>query len=88
MNDELAKQLIRQMKIMNFWITFFGSIVVVSLVIAGFLLWQVVTFMNDTNRKIDTIRTEVGDSLDVKKKTCDTSSSFGRWLEQNTDICQ
>lgn len=86
-NEVLLKQVVRQMKIINFWITLFGSLFLVALLIAGFLLWQLVSFIGETNRKIDAAKSGVSDSLNVKKQSCD-NSTIGSWLKQNTDMCR
>lgn len=86
-NEELLKQLVRQMKIMNFWVTFFGVLALTALTISGFLLWQIVTFIGDTNRKIDELQTSARDSLNVQKQTCESDNAFSRWLAENTDAC-
>lgn len=88
MNEQLLKQLVRQMKIMNFWITLFGSLFLVAILVAGFLLWQLVTFINETNRKIDTIKTQTSDSLNVKKQACEGSNDFSKWLQHSTEACK
>ena len=88
MNEQLLKQLVRQMKIMNFWISFFFFFVVIAIIICGFLLWQVVSFVNDTNRKIDGIKTQAGDSLNVKKNTCEGNKDFAKFLREKTGACE
>lgn len=37
-DDKLASELTRQLKIINFWISLFGSIIVITLLILGFLV--------------------------------------------------
>ena len=86
-NEVLMKQLVRQMKIMNFWVSLFGSMIVVGMVIAAFLLWQVVSFVNETNKKIDAVRTSTADSLNVSKKACEGTDDFSKWLQKNSGLC-
>lgn len=88
MNEQLLKQLVRQMKIMNFWITLFGSLFLVAILVAGFLLWQLVTFINETNHKIDAIKTQTSDSLNVKKQACEGTNEFSKWLQRSTEACK
>jgi len=87
MDELLLRQLIRQLKIMNIWISVFGSLILVVLVVLGILVFKVVTFVNDTNQKIETISTQTKESLDFKSKVCDTNS-IGGFLQGNTDICK
>jgi len=88
MNDQLTKQLIRQLKILNFWITFLGSIIVIALIVLALLLWQVIGFIRETNEQIESVRTQASDSLDVKKQLCDSDDPVSGFLKQNSDICQ
>ncbi|MCB9819934.1 hypothetical protein H6796_01365 [Candidatus Nomurabacteria bacterium] len=87
-NEVLLKQLVRQVKILNFWITLFGSLFLVGIVIAGFLLWQVVAFIGQTNQKIEDMKTSASDSLNVQKKTCESDGKIGSWFRENTEVCK
>jgi len=87
MNEQLAKQLIRQIKILNFWVTLFGSLFLITLIIAGFLLWQLVSFINQTNEKLDAIKSQTTDSLNIKKQTCEADNSFSDFIKNNTRAC-
>jgi maltodextrin utilization protein YvdJ len=88
MNEQLLRQLVRQMKIMNFWITLFGSLFLVALVVAGVLLWQLVSFVNMTNQRLDSMKTQAADSLNVKRQACEGQGSFSSWLRNSTNACQ
>lgn len=86
-NELLMKQLIRQLKIMNFWISVYGALILVVLVVMGYMIFKVVTFVNDTNRKIDNITTQTKESLDFKSKVCN-SDSIGELLTNRTEVCE
>lgn len=87
MDELLLKQLVRQLKIMNVWISVFGTLIVVTLIILGILVFKVVSFVNDTNKKIDTIGTQAKQSLDFKQKACN-SDTLGSLLKTKTDVCE
>lgn len=87
MDEILLKQLIRQLKIMNFWISVYGALILVVLAVMGYMVYRVVTFVNDTNKKIDSITTQTKESLDFKSKVCN-SDSIGELLTNQTDICK
>ncbi len=87
MDDILLKQLVRQLRIMNIWISIFGSLILVSLIVLGILVFKVVSFVNDTNKKIETITTQTKQSLDVKAKVCDTDT-VGGFLQDKTSVCK
>jgi len=84
MNDQLLKQLIKQMKILNFWVTLFGGIMLVAIIIIGFLLFQLASFIGKTNEKIDNATS----SVDIKQKACDGDGSFSEFLNSKTAACE
>lgn len=69
-DEQLQKQLIKQLKIINFWITFFGTIVVVSLLIVGVLLFKMISFVRSTEQKITDFQTKTSQTLNVKDDIC------------------
>lgn len=73
MNEQLTRQLIRQLKIINFWITLFGSIIVITLLILGFLVFKVVTFVHDTQQKVSDLQQKTAQTLNVKDDLCKNS---------------
>ncbi|MDQ2973363.1 MAG: hypothetical protein M3Q79_02690 [bacterium] len=88
MNEDLQKQLVKQLKILNFWVRFFGAIVMVCLIVVGYLLFRVAWFIKDTNDKFTTLQQQTTGQLDVKKQVCDGSGSFNDFVKNNTDACR
>jgi hypothetical protein len=86
MNDVLLAQLIRQLKIINFWISVFGTLILAVLLVLGYLVFKVVTFVDNTNKKIDSISQQTKESLDFKAKLCSTNS-VGGFLADKTKVC-
>lgn len=82
-STDLQRQLLRQLKVMNFWISLFGTLLLVCLGIMLYLIFQIVGFVNDTNQRIS----EVRDNLDVQSRACESDNSFGGWLRDSTDLC-
>lgn len=87
MNDQLAKQLIRQLKIINLWISIFGVLILATLAVMGYFVFKIVTFVNDTNQKLENLTSQTKETLDFKAKFCQ-SESVGGFLQRQTDICQ
>lgn len=79
--QELHK-ILKQLKILNFWITFFGVAVIATLAIFGFLLYKLVTFVQSTEQQITKIQTQTTQTLDVKSQLCDSA------LLKNTEACK
>lgn len=87
MDEAVQKQLVRQLKILNFWITVFGTLILAALVVLGILVYKVVTFVNDTNKKIETFTSQTKETLDFKSQVC-KSDGLGGFLQGNTELCK
>ena len=72
-NEELTRQLVRQLKIINFWITLFGSLIVMTLLVLGFLVFKVFTFVHSTEQKVTDLRNKTTQTLHVKDDLCKNS---------------
>ena len=77
MDEQVARQLTRQLKIINFWITFFGMIIVVTLLVLGFFIFKMVLFARSTEEKITKIQTQTTQTLNVKDDLCGNSLLSG-----------
>lgn len=87
MDEALLKQLVRQMRIMNIWISIFGTLILLVLAVLGYFVFKIVTFVNDTNTKIENFTTQTKETLDVKGQVCDTDT-IGDLLKDKTEVCQ
>ena len=76
-DDKLARELTRQLKIINFWISLFGSIIVITLFILGFLIFKVVTYVQSTEQKVTDLRQKTVNTLNVKGDLCKNSVLSG-----------
>lgn len=76
-DDKLARELTRQLKIINFWISLFGSIIVITLFILGFLIFKVVTYVQSTEQKVSDLRQKTVNTLNVKDDLCKNSVLSG-----------
>ena len=86
MDEQLAKQITRQLRILNLWISIFGTLFLISLIVIGVLIFKLVTFTNNTADKITDIQNKTTDNLNVQKKLCD-SKNVGALLERETGSC-
>jgi uncharacterized membrane protein YciS (DUF1049 family) len=77
MDEQVARQLTRQLKIINFWITFFGTIIVVTLLVLGFFILKMVLFVHSTEEKINKNQTQTTQTLNVKDDLCGNSLLSG-----------
>ena len=86
MDEVLIRQLTRQLKLLNFWITLFGTLVLITLLIIGFFIFKLVSFTHHTADKVDNLQNKVTQSLNVKQKVCDTKT-VGGFLDKQTKAC-
>lgn len=86
MDEVLLKQLTRQLKILNVWISIFGSLILISFVIIIFLLFKVVTFVQDTSQKVSDLQQKTSNTLNLEKQLCE-DKSFSDFLNNKTVIC-
>lgn len=73
MDEILLKQLVRQIKILNFWVSFFGTLFIITLVISGILLYKVVTYIHHADQTIQNFQTQTSQSLNVQNQLCSSS---------------
>lgn len=86
MDEALLRQLVRQMKILNIWITVFGTIILAALLVCLYLIFKVVTFVQDTSTKLNTIQENTRNTLNVQQQIC-KSDTFSDLLK-NRDYCR
>ena len=70
MDEHFQLQLIRQLKILNTWVSIFGSLVLVTLVTLGVLVFKIVNFAQDTRTKISDIQQKTSQTFNVKDDIC------------------
>ena len=79
MDEKLIKALTRQIRILNFWVTIYGTIILAILIFLSVTLFRVVNYVNNLNKKVES-------SLDVKTKICSNQGSIGNILKDK--ICE
>lgn len=87
MEDQTARQLTRQLKLLNFWITLFGTIIIIAFITIIVLLYQVYSFTQNTSRRIDDIQESTRNTLDFRSKVCETDR-LGGLLQDRSEICR
>lgn len=87
MDDALLRQLTRQLKILNLWISIVGTLILASIIVCIILLVKVFTFVHHVETQITDVQQKTSQNLDLKQKLCD-SSSFSGLLQNKTNVCQ
>ena len=79
MDEKLIRALTKQMKILNFWVSVYGTIILVILIFLSVTLFRVVSYVNNLNKKVES-------SLDVKSKVCSGDSKLGSLVRDR--VCE
>jgi sensor histidine kinase regulating citrate/malate metabolism len=87
MDEYVQRQLVRQLKLLNFWITTVGILILASIIVCIYLLIKVVTFVHHTESQLSDLQQKTTNSLNVKQKLC-TNKSITDFLQTKSDVCQ
>jgi predicted PurR-regulated permease PerM len=68
MDEALIKQLTRQLRLLNIWITFFGIMFLVGFIVIGVLIYKVVTLTHDVSNKFDSVQQKTEQTLNLQKQ--------------------
>lgn len=86
MDEVVLRQLTRQLKILNFWITTVGILILTAVIICIVLLVKVVSFVHDTENHITSLQQKTEQSLNVKQQLCG-NASIKSVLQNKTEPC-
>lgn len=87
MDEQLIKQLTRQLKILNIWISIVGVTILAAIIVCIVLLFKVVTFVQNTSDRITNIQDSTKKSLNVREQIC-ASKSISSFLQNRSEICE
>jgi hypothetical protein len=68
MDEVVARQLARQLKILNFWLRVFGLALLIGFIIIGILLYKVMAFTNQLTDRVDNFQQKTERTLQIRKK--------------------
>ena len=87
MNEQLAKQLTRQLRLLNFWITFFGVIILASLAVSGYFMYRAYTYVKKAESSLTSLQQKAQLNVDVQDKLCNSKSSFSGLIKEQSTLC-
>lgn len=87
MDEKLLRQLVRQMKFLNFFMASFGILILASIAVIGFMLYQVITFTQNAASDVRDFQQQTTERLDVRQQACE-SDRLGDFLRGNSNVCQ
>lgn len=79
----VESQLLKQLKILNFWITTFGVLFLLALGIIGFFMYQTAMFVKSTNDKFTNLQQSTSQTLDVKSQVCQGNDQLSEFLKSS-----
>ena len=82
MEDVLARTLVRQLRWLNFIVTFFGLLIITALIIGGLLIYRVVTEIHKAQSSISNLPLQPN----TTQQLC--NSQAGSYLKNYTSACQ
>lgn len=85
MDDQLARRLLRQIKVLNFLIIFFAIIFLVTFAVAGVFAYQAVQEVRDAKQTLNSVQEQTKDTLNVQDELCGSGASS--LLKSQTDLC-
>jgi cell division protein FtsI/penicillin-binding protein 2 len=86
MNDDQLKQITKQLKFIKFWLSFFGSLILITLLVLGYFVYQVITFTSNAAKELNSLQDQAKQSLDLKQKIC-ANDSNGIIAEARSNFC-
>ncbi len=87
MDDALLRKVSRQLKLLNFVVTFFGLLILASFIIAAVLVFKAASFARSEATKIDNLQKQATQSLDVRQQICN-DSSLHSLLQATGTVCK
>lgn len=86
MDEVLIRKLRRQIRLLNFLLSFFGILVVAGFVVTGILLFKLLTFTHNATSKLDNLQQQASSSLNVKQQLC-SNNSVSPLLKSESGLC-
>lgn len=80
MDDKLIRQLVRQLRIVNFFLIFFSLIFIVAMVAGSIAIYRMYTYAHNLEQK-------TSQTLDLQQKLC-SNSSVSSFLSDSSSVCK
>jgi hypothetical protein len=87
MDEALLRQMVRQLKILNLWITIGGTLMLAAFAVCLYMLFKVVTFVQNTSDKLTSIQDNTQNTLNIQKQLC-SSNTFSDLVRGRSDYCK
>lgn len=84
MDEKLLRKISRQLRFLNIFLASFGILILISIAIIGFLLWQMISFVQDVGNQVQNTR----EQFNVQRQACEADNRLGTFLRNNSDVCR
>ena len=88
MDELLAKQVLRQLRILNTFLITFAVIFMVFFLVAGIFVYKAVQEVRQAKESLTTLQSKVEGSINLKSQICDSSSSASELLKNRSSVCE
>jgi cell division protein FtsL len=87
MDEALANQLSRQIKILNRWLKFLVLLFLVWFIVLGALVFKVASYAHTANNKINKLEQKATQGVNAQQKLC-SSQAIRTYLQDDTSgVC-
>ncbi len=88
MDDKLQRRILRQLRILNFWIASTVVLLLLTLGLLAFMAYRALGFINETRQQIQRMQQQTQEAVDLQAKLCGGGGSVAALLRESTDICR
>ena len=87
MDEQLARKLLRNLRIVNTLIIIFSLVIIAVFAVAGILTYKVLTEVRNANDSFTSLKSEAEKNLDFKSQLCSSTGSLKTLLDKQSDVC-
>jgi phosphoglycerate-specific signal transduction histidine kinase len=88
MDELLAKQLLRQLRILNTFLIGFAVTFLILFIVAGVFMYKAYREVQDAKESLNSLQQKVQGSVDIKAQLCDSKSTISDLIKNRSEICQ
>ena len=86
-DEQLARRLLRQIKVLNFLIIFFAVVFMAIFAVAGVFAYAAVQEVKDAKDSLTSVQQKATDSLNVRDDLCSSSGTVSTLLKNQSELC-
>jgi cell division protein YceG involved in septum cleavage len=86
MDDILANQILKQIRFLNRWIKFMTVLLLLTVVVAGIVVYQAISYVHSAIKKVDNLQQQASQTLNIKQQVC-SNANIGTLLKKDSNVC-